>query len=162
MSNTKFLTIKYTIKDDIPKHAELIKRDTENPLTVEAIERNMNRCFYKANKRNLALYQDEELVAFIYGNIIPDGTVSANYFWFKNAKFMVIFACIYILHTDAVFWKPNYVYKSSKWYKLSNLLTGSSHKEHKHVYYITEDKKQELSDLLKRLHVTYNIMYEIE
>lgn len=162
MNNIKFLTLKYITKDEIDEHAELIKRDTENPLTVDRIKRNMLTYYNKANKCNLALYKDNELVAFIYGNMIPDGTISTNYFWFKNAKFMVIFACIYILYTDAVFWKPNYVYNSSKWYKLSNLLSGSLYKEHEHIYYITEEKKKELNNILKKLHVTYNTMYELE
>lgn len=162
MNNIKFLTVKHIVKDDIPKHAELIKRDTENPLTVAKIARNMNTFDKRANKCNLALYQDEELVAFIYGKTIPDGTVSADYFWFKNAKFMVVFACIYILYTDAVYWKSNYAFKSSKWYKLSNMITGSSYKENQQIYYIPEEKKQEYNNILKKLHVTYNIVYELE
>lgn len=152
--NLSVAPIKFT---DTYAHAVLIKKDTENPLDVLTIHKNMNNHVMSYNNCNMSIYNEDELVGFIYGEMLDVHIVRTYFFWFKNSKYAVIASGIFILMTNCKIWYPNTVYTSSKWYKIYSLFLNKNLKNHSAKYTFSEEDIEQVKNVLNRMNITFNI-----
>lgn len=158
MVNKKHLAIKPIQIEDISTHAELIKRDTENPLSIDAITSRMVSAKRKHNSCNMTVYDNDNLMGFMYGELLHKHIVRTKYYWFKNAKYAIITGSIFCILTDCRVWYPDVVYKSSKWEKLYSVTTGRKLETKKIKYIFTDDDINiTFKENLKKLRITYSI-----
>lgn len=150
-----------TVHKIIPQHnyinAELIKRDTENPLSVLDIANNMHIETAKSNNCNISFYDEQDnIVGFVYGEMLSKQVVRTKYLWFKNAKYAIIIISIFLIVTDCRVWYPDVVFQSSKWYKMYSIFLNKKADKHLAKYIFTdEDIKVKVVDILRKLHTSY-------